>query len=138
MTASPLGVSGALLACGVSAEDALTKVWLITGHCRALVQALAEAVLASGHNLVVTTIDTEPLKELVERYGDQLRILSIDVVDGPAAETAIEATIGAFGRLDVLVLDVAKLRAAIHAGSKYDDLTAAGGTATQGQANYPL
>jgi NAD(P)-dependent dehydrogenase (short-subunit alcohol dehydrogenase family) len=92
------------------AEDSMTKVWLITGNCRALVRALAEAVLASGHNLVATTIDTEPLKELVERYGDQLRILPIEVADGSAAETAINATIGAFGRLDVLVLDFAKWR----------------------------
>jgi NAD(P)-dependent dehydrogenase (short-subunit alcohol dehydrogenase family) len=102
--------SGASRASDDFAGDSMTKVWLITGNCRALVQALAEAVLASGHNLVATTIDTEPLKELVERYGDQLRILPIDVADGSAAETAIEATIGAFGRLDVLVLDFAKWR----------------------------
>ena len=88
----------------------MTKVWLITEHCRALLQALAEAVLASGHNLVVTTIDTEPLKELTERYGDQLRVLPTDVADGSAAQTAIEATLSAFERLDVLVLDFAKLQ----------------------------
>jgi NADP-dependent 3-hydroxy acid dehydrogenase YdfG len=75
-----------------------------------LVQALADAVLASGHNLVATAIDTEPLKELVERYGDQLRIVPMEVSDGPAADTAIQATLDAFGRLDVLVLDLARWR----------------------------
>jgi NADP-dependent 3-hydroxy acid dehydrogenase YdfG len=75
-----------------------------------LVQALAEAVLASGHKLVATANDPEPLRELVERYGDQLRIVPLEVTDASAVATAIEATLGAFGRLDVLVLDLAKLR----------------------------
>ena len=88
----------------------MSKVWLITCRCRALVQALAEAVLASGHNLVATAIDPEPLRELVERYGDQLRIVPLEVTDASAVATAIEATLGAFGRLDVLVLDLEKLR----------------------------
>jgi len=73
-----------------------------------LVQALAEAVLASGHNLVATAVDTRPLRELVELYGDQLRIVPIEVTDGSEGHAAIEATLSAFGRLDVLVLDVAK------------------------------
>lgn len=90
--------------------DSMTKVWLITCNCRALVRALAEAVLASGHNLVATAVDPEPLQEFAERHGQQLHRVPIEVSDGSAAETAIEATLGAFGRLDVLVLDLAKWR----------------------------
>jgi len=86
------------------------KVWLITCDCRALVQALAEAVLASGHNLVATAVDPERLRHLRECYGDQLRVVPIDVTDAVAAESAIQAALGAFGRVDVLVLDVAKWR----------------------------
>ena len=89
------------------------KVWLITGDCRALVRALADAVLASGHNLVATAADGAPLNQLLERYGDQLRVLPMDVTDGLTADSAIEATLSAFGRLDVLVLDLAKWRSAI-------------------------
>ena len=88
----------------------MPKVWLITCRCRALVQALAEAALASGHNLVATAVDPEPLRELAERYGDQLRVVPIEVADASAAETAIEATLSAFGRLDVMVLDLEKWR----------------------------
>lgn len=88
----------------------MPKVWLITCRCRALVQALAEAVLARGHNLVATAVDGEPLRELVERYGDQLRIVPMEVTDASAAENAIEATLSAFGRLDVMVLDLEKWR----------------------------
>jgi NAD(P)-dependent dehydrogenase (short-subunit alcohol dehydrogenase family) len=74
------------------------------------VHALAEAVLASGHKLVATTADPAPLKELAETYGDQLRILPIEVNDPSAARAAVEATLGAFGRIDIVVLDVAKFR----------------------------
>jgi NAD(P)-dependent dehydrogenase (short-subunit alcohol dehydrogenase family) len=88
----------------------MTKVWLITCTCRALVQALAEAVLASGHNLVAAAVNAKPLRDLEERYGAQLRIVPIEVTDGSAADSAIEATIAAFGRIDVLVLDLAKWR----------------------------
>jgi len=90
-----------------------SKVWSITCECRALVHALAEAVLASGHNLVATAVDREPLRDLVECCGDQLRVVPIDVTDAPAAESAIQAAVNAFGRLDVLVLDLAKWRSTI-------------------------
>ena len=95
----------------------MTKVWLITCNCRGLVQALAEAVLASGHQLVATAVDTKPLRELVELYGDQLRIVPIEVTDGSEGNAAIEATLSAFGRLDVLVLDVAKWGSRLGSGS---------------------
>jgi NADP-dependent 3-hydroxy acid dehydrogenase YdfG len=88
-------------------------VRLITCTCRALVQALAEAVLASGHNLVAAAVNAKPLRELEERYGDQLRIVPVEVTDGPAADSAIEATVAAFGRIDVLVLDLAKWRSGL-------------------------
>ena len=90
-----------------------SKVWLITCDCRALVKALAEAVLASGHNLVATTGDRDSLRDLVECYGDQLHVVPIDVTDALAAESAIQAALGAFGRLDVLVLDLAKWRSTV-------------------------
>ena len=96
-----------------SGGDSMTKVWLITCTCRALVQALAEAVLASGQNLVAAAANAKPLRELQERYGDQLRIVPIEVTDGPAADSAIEATVAAFGRIDVLVLDLAKWRSGL-------------------------
>ena len=45
-----------------------TKVWLITGSTRGLGRALAEAVLAAGHNLVATGRNPAHLKDLVARY----------------------------------------------------------------------
>ncbi len=81
----------------------MPKVWLITGSSRGLGRALAEAVLAAGHRLVATARKPAQLADLVERYGDQVRAIPLDVTDERAAAQAIAATVAAFGRLDVLV-----------------------------------
>jgi NAD(P)-dependent dehydrogenase (short-subunit alcohol dehydrogenase family) len=81
----------------------MAQVWLITGSSRGLGRALADALLAAGHKLVATARNPDQLADLVERYGDQVRTLALDVTDPQAAGDAIEAAIAAFGRLDVLV-----------------------------------
>jgi NAD(P)-dependent dehydrogenase (short-subunit alcohol dehydrogenase family) len=80
----------------------MSQVWLITGSSRGLGRALAGAVLAAGHLLVATARDTAQLTDLVERYGDQVRAVALDVTDPNAAEGAIKTALDAFGRLDVL------------------------------------
>jgi NAD(P)-dependent dehydrogenase (short-subunit alcohol dehydrogenase family) len=81
----------------------MAKVWLITGSSRGLGRALADAVLAAGHQLVATARNPAQLADLAERYGDQVRTLALDVTDPLSARDAIEAAVEAFGRLDVLV-----------------------------------
>lgn len=81
----------------------MAKVWLITGSSRGLGRALAEAVLESGERLVATARKPEQLSDLVERYGDRVRAVALDVRSESAATMAIAATVGAFGRIDVLV-----------------------------------
>lgn len=81
----------------------MSRVWLITGSSRGLGRALAEAVLASGDNLVATARDPAQLADLSERYGGQVLTLSLDVTDEAAAAAAVEASVKRFGRLDVLV-----------------------------------
>jgi len=81
----------------------MSKVWLITGCSRGLGRALAEAVLVAGHKLVATARNPAQLTDLVERYGDQVCAVALDVTDEPAAGNAIEAAVDTFGRLDVLV-----------------------------------
>src|SRR5260221_96462 len=79
------------------------QVWLITGSSRGLGRALAEGVLAAGHKLVATARNPKQLSPLVERYGDQVRAVALDVTDERAAAAAIQAAVDSFGRLDVLV-----------------------------------
>ncbi|MBY5647140.1 SDR family NAD(P)-dependent oxidoreductase [Rhizobium leguminosarum] len=81
----------------------MSRVWLITGSSRGLGRALAEAVLASGDNLVATARDPGQLADLSERYGDQVLTLALDVTDEAAAAAAVEAGVKRFGRIDVLV-----------------------------------
>ncbi|NVJ24804.1 MULTISPECIES: oxidoreductase [Myxococcus] len=81
----------------------MSKVWLITGSSRGLGRDLAEAVLAAGHRLVATARKPEQLKDLVERYGDRVRAVALDVTDPAAARAAVEEATRAFGRLDVVV-----------------------------------
>lgn len=83
-------------------EVLMPKVWLITGSSRGLGRALAEAVLAAGDKLVATARNPEQLADLVERYGDQVRTVALDVTNEQAASHAVAAATRAFGRLDVL------------------------------------
>ncbi len=81
----------------------MSKRWLITGSSRGLGRAMANAVLEAGHYLVTTARDATDLQDLVDRHGERVRAVSLDVTDPVAAELAIQAAIDAFGGLDVLV-----------------------------------
>jgi NAD(P)-dependent dehydrogenase (short-subunit alcohol dehydrogenase family) len=81
----------------------MSQVWFITGSSRGLGRALAEAVLAAGHRLVATARNPKQLTDLVERYGDRVRAVALDVTDEQAAISAVQSTVDGFGRIDVLV-----------------------------------
>ena len=83
-------------------NQSISKVWVITGSTRGLGRSLAEAVLASGYRLVATGRNPAQLKDLVERYGDQVRTIALDVTSEQAAITGVAEAIKAFGRLDVV------------------------------------
>ena len=79
-----------------------TQVWLITGSSRGLGRAISEAVLGAGHSLVATARNPRQLDDLVERFGDRVRAVELDVTDPQAAVRVVDGTIRSFGRLDVL------------------------------------
>ena len=81
----------------------MSQRWLITGCSRGIGRALAEAVLEAGHRLVATARDPSTLNDLVQRYGDAVRVAALDVTDVVAADRAIELAVQVFGGLDVLV-----------------------------------
>jgi NAD(P)-dependent dehydrogenase (short-subunit alcohol dehydrogenase family) len=60
-------------------------------------------VLAAGHRLIATARNPKQLSELVDRYGDRVRAVALDVTDEQAAVLAIASAVDTFGRLDVLV-----------------------------------
>jgi NAD(P)-dependent dehydrogenase (short-subunit alcohol dehydrogenase family) len=80
----------------------MPKVWLITGSSRGLGRALSEAVLAAGDKLVATARNPQQLADLVQRYGEHVRAVALDVTNEQAAADAVAVATEAFGRLDVL------------------------------------
>ncbi|MEU1035672.1 oxidoreductase [Streptomyces mirabilis] len=80
----------------------MTKTWLITGSSRGFGRALARHVLDHGHRVVATARRPEQLKDLVERHGDRVRAVALDVTDPVAARAAVQLALDAFGRLDVV------------------------------------
>ncbi|MFE9749082.1 SDR family NAD(P)-dependent oxidoreductase [Saccharothrix saharensis] len=81
----------------------MSKVFLVTGSSRGLGRQIAERVLAAGYSLVATARRPEQVADLVERYGDRVRAVALDVTDPRAARAAVDTAVTAFGRLDVVV-----------------------------------
>ncbi|TWD82588.1 short-subunit dehydrogenase [Kribbella amoyensis] len=79
------------------------STWLITGCSTGLGRALAEAVLAAGHQAVVTARDAGTLASLAAEYPETALALPLDVTDrGQIAATVSQAE-SRFGGVDVLV-----------------------------------
>ncbi|WP_405069019.1 oxidoreductase [Kribbella sp. NBC_01510] len=80
----------------------MSKIWLITGSSRGLGRALTEAVLAAGDRVVATARKPEQLDDLVERWGERVRAIALDVTDAGAARAAVLTALDTFGGLDVV------------------------------------
>ena len=80
-----------------------SKVWFVTGSSRGLGRAVVELALQRGDCVVATARRPERLDDLVDRYGDRVRPIALDVTDPLQAEDATRAAVAAFGRLDVVV-----------------------------------
>lgn len=79
-----------------------SKVWLITGASRGMGVAFTKAALAAGDSVVATGRRPD---EVLKAVGDHDELLSVrlDVTSVEDANTAAEAAIERFGRIDVLV-----------------------------------
>ena len=77
------------------------KVWFITGASRGIGQAIAKAALAAGNCVVAASRTGEIGVEASER----LLSLKLDISnpDMSAYETAVDAAVERFGRIDILV-----------------------------------
>lgn len=82
------------------------KTWLITGAGRGMGLDFAKAVLGAGHNLVATGRDPERVEKAIGEADDLLAV-KLDVTSAADAEAAVEAAVGRFGHIDVLVNNAA-------------------------------
>lgn len=79
------------------------KVWFITGTSRGFGYEWADAALERGDRVAATARDAASLHGLVEKYGDAVLPLTLDVKSREAAFAAVRQAHDHFGRLDVIV-----------------------------------
>jgi NAD(P)-dependent dehydrogenase (short-subunit alcohol dehydrogenase family) len=78
------------------------KVWFITGAARGMGVEFAKAALGAGHSIVATGRSVENVRRAIGEHAD-LFVVELDITDLVDARRAVDAAIGRFGRIDVLV-----------------------------------
>jgi NAD(P)-dependent dehydrogenase (short-subunit alcohol dehydrogenase family) len=81
----------------------MSQVWFVTGSSRGLGRAIAEAALADGDQVVATARRTAHLDGLVERYGENVQPIALDVTDPEQVLRVVQQGLDAFGHYDVVV-----------------------------------
>jgi NAD(P)-dependent dehydrogenase (short-subunit alcohol dehydrogenase family) len=81
-----------------------SKIAIVTGAGTGIGKAAALALLNAGYRVVLAGRRLEPLAEVIALSGAGERALAVptDVSDPDSVKALFEATIGAFGRVDVL------------------------------------
>lgn len=79
------------------------KHWLVTGANRGLGRAFVEAALSRGDRVAATARTPEGLTDLVDRYGDLVVPLVLDVTDRDACFAVMAQAQAVLGRIDVVV-----------------------------------
>jgi NAD(P)-dependent dehydrogenase (short-subunit alcohol dehydrogenase family) len=79
------------------------KVWFITGASKGFGREWAEAALERGDRVAATSRNAASLDPLVEKYGDAVLPIELDVRDEIAAGAAVRQAAEHFGSLDVVV-----------------------------------
>jgi NAD(P)-dependent dehydrogenase (short-subunit alcohol dehydrogenase family) len=78
------------------------KVWFVTGAGRGMGVDIAKAALAAGHAVVATGRNAQKVGSVLGSH-DSLLVVALDVTAPASAAAAVQAAVGRFERLDVLV-----------------------------------
>ncbi len=86
------------------------KIWFITGASRGMGVDFARAALAAGNAVIATGRNPGAVSKALGD-ADDLMVVKLDVTNRADAETAVQAAIDHFGRIDVLVNNAANFYA---------------------------
>ncbi len=81
----------------------MSKVWFVTGASKGFGREFALAALGRGDRVAATARDPRALDDLVERFGDLVLPLRLDVTGRDQVFAAVAAAHDRFGRLDVVI-----------------------------------
>ena len=79
------------------------KTWFVSGASRGLGRSIVEAALGAGNRVLASARDPKPLEPLLGRFGERLRLATLDVTDEAAAHAAVGLAVETFGGVDVVV-----------------------------------
>lgn len=81
----------------------MPRVWFITGSSRGLGLAITEAALNNGDSVIATARKPEQLNTLVEKFGERILPIALDVTDNNQVLQAVKSGHEKFGRIDVVI-----------------------------------
>jgi NAD(P)-dependent dehydrogenase (short-subunit alcohol dehydrogenase family) len=84
-------------------ETTQPRVWFITGTSTGFGRLLAEQLLSRGDKVVATARKLEQIADLQQQYPETALALPLDVTHPAAIDSAVQAALEHFGRVDVLV-----------------------------------
>jgi NAD(P)-dependent dehydrogenase (short-subunit alcohol dehydrogenase family) len=88
----------------------MKKVWFITGAGRGMGVDFVKAALAAGHSVVATGRNTDAVSKAVGQ-AENLLVVKLDVTSLADAQSAVQAALERFGRIDVLINNAAGFQA---------------------------
>ncbi len=88
------------------------KTALITGAARGIGRAFAQAYIREGARVAIADIDAARAAETARNLGDTAIAVRMDVTDQASIEAGVNAAIGQFGHIDILINNAAIFSAA--------------------------
>jgi NAD(P)-dependent dehydrogenase (short-subunit alcohol dehydrogenase family) len=86
-----------------NSEGKHMKTWFITGTSRGFGREWTKAALDRGDKVAATARNVGTLDDLIEKYGDNIFPIQLDVTDHDADFAAVKSAYEHFGKLDVVV-----------------------------------
>src|SRR3954451_10050793 len=82
--------------------DLNDRVAIVTGGAQGFGRAIVQRFVASGAKVAIWDFDAALAEKTAKEIGDNARVFKVDVTDPAAVEQARDATLAAFGKIDVL------------------------------------